>query len=248
MNCAINAVPLFNFKFLISLVLTKTEGIWREKLSKLNGTFSKVAFTCNLILLPAILLVWEYNSHFLQVKSLKQINLLSNLDESNDTTRRDLKYHRTETGEKVIWLRPELDFSSTKKFKIPPEKQSDGTKLQISDNVLCDSIPKDWWLIAESYIGEIRMTRNSVKLITTNTIPNYWQPLELLIDLKSPWWCAKRCFNFIFMLRQMAMFMSIGYKLNLNKPEFFMKIIFIKLFQQPKRFSRYSSFNTFKKW
>lgn len=179
-------------------LLTKAEGFWREKLSKLNGTFSKVAFTCSLILLPAILLVWEYNSHFLQVKSHKQINLLSNLDESNDTTRRDIKHYKTETGEKVIWLRSELDISSIEKFKIPTDKQRGGTLLQISGNILCDSIPIECWLVAESYIGEIRMTRNSVNMIATDIVANQWQPLKLLIDLRSPLITHKDLFRFYF--------------------------------------------------
>lgn len=184
--------------FSTAWILTKTESFWRQKLVKLKSISSKVAFTFSLILLPAILLVWGYNRHFQQVNSIKSINLFSNFDESNDTTRRDIKHYRTESGEKVIWLRPELDISSIEKFKISSCKQHGATMLLISGNVFCDSIPEACWLVAESYIGEIRMTRSSVQLNAREVVPNHWQPLELMIDLNSPLITRKDLFRFYF--------------------------------------------------
>ncbi|MDP3913262.1 MAG: acyltransferase [Bacteroidota bacterium] len=179
-------------------ILTECEGLWRQKLSKLKGIFSKVAFTFSLIILPVILLVWGYNWHFQPLDTNKSVNLMGNFDESNDTTRRDIKNYSTKTGEKVIWLRPELTISHIEKFKIPLDKQRDATLLLISGNVLCDSIPEECWLMAKSYFGEIQMTKNSVNLNLDQTLLNQWQPLELTIDLRSPLVMRKELFEFYF--------------------------------------------------
>jgi hypothetical protein len=179
-------------------ILTKLEGFWRQKLSKLKDDFSKVAFTFSLIILPVILLVWGYNWHFQSLDPNISINLMSNFDESNDTTRQDIKNYSTKTGEKVIWLRPELTNSNIERFKIPLDKQRGATLLLISGNVLYDSIPEECWLIAKSYFGEIQMTKNSVKLNLNHTLLNQWQPLELTIDLRSPTVMRKELFEFYF--------------------------------------------------
>jgi hypothetical protein len=123
---------------------------------------------------------------------------MSNFDESNETTRQDIKNYSTKTGEKVIWLRPELTISHLEKFKIPLDKQGDATLLLISGNVLCDSIPEECWLIAKSYFGEIQMTKNSINLNLDQTLLNQWQPLELTIDLRSPLVIRKELFEFYF--------------------------------------------------
>ncbi|MDP3643133.1 MAG: hypothetical protein Q8S54_08075 [Bacteroidota bacterium] len=179
-------------------IFTKTEGFWHKKLSELKRNFSKVAFTISLIILPAILLVWGYNWHFQQLALQNPINLLNNLDESYDTSRKDIKFHKTETGEKVVWLRTGLNMSNIERFNLPPETHQDITQVHISSQVLYDSIPGECWLMAESFLGEIRLTRNSVKLNTTQTEPNHWQLLELIIDLQSPLVIRKELFQFYF--------------------------------------------------
>lgn len=178
--------------------LTECEGLWRQKLSKLKGIFSKIAFTFSLLILPVILLVWGYNWHFQPLDANKSINLMSNFDESDDIARQDIKNYSTKTGEKVIWLRPELTISHLEKFKIALDKQRDATLLLISGNVWCDSIPEECWLIANSYFGEIQMTKNSVNLNLDQTLLNQWQPLELTIDLRSPLVMRKELFEFYF--------------------------------------------------
>jgi len=179
-------------------IFTKTEGFWRQKLSVPKRTFSKVAFTISLITLPAILLIWRYDWHFQKLTPHNPINLLNNLDESNDTTRLDVKDYSTTNGEKVIWLRSGLTNSHIEGFKIPPEKLIGSTRLLISSQVLFDSIPDVCWLIATSYLGEIRMTKHSVKLNTTQTKPNHWQLLELIIDLQAPLVIRKEFFQINF--------------------------------------------------
>ena len=184
--------------FLSSWIFTNAESLWRHKLATKKSALSKITYTTSLLFLPVVLLVLGYNIHFQKLNAKAPVNLFGYLEESSDTTRQDLKFYKTANGEKVICLSSELDMSYLEKFKIPSDKQQGSSRLVISSQVLCDTIPLECWLVAENFLGNVKVIRKSKELVVNNITPNLWQPFELVIDMRDPLIMRNQLFQFYF--------------------------------------------------
>lgn len=193
------------FMLLLFLVLlfstawffTKVEGFWRQRILTQKSTLLKITYTTSLLIVPIILIAFGYNRHFQLLLTKTPVIMLANLEET-DTTRKDIKNYKTEMGEKVIWLCSEMEYSYFERFNISTDLQKGATRLVISSRVLCDSIPLECWVVAENYLGNIKVKRTSNELDVSSITTGQWQPLELVIDLYNPLIARSEQFQFFF--------------------------------------------------
>ncbi len=184
--------------FTTSWVFTKAEELWRQKLILQKSMLSKIIYTTGLFSLSVILIVLGYIMPIRQLNTSAPVKLLGDLEELKDTTRQDIAYYKTESGEKVICLNPEVQYSYFEKFKISPDKQKGSTRLIISSQVLFDSIPQDFWLVQENFFDNIKIKRKSKDLVINNDTRNLWQPFELEVNLRDPLVLRSEHFQFYF--------------------------------------------------